>query len=118
MTAEKDDLRLLEVVELSSFAREADVLLSREDLALLTGELATHRQLGSVIRGTGGLRKVRWGAQGRGKRGGVRVIYYYGGDHMPLFLIAIYAKSEKADLSQAERKAAAKLIEVLRREYD
>ena len=53
----------------------------------------------------------------KGKRGGARVIYYYGGDHMPIFLIAIYAKNEKADLTAAEKEASKKLIETLNREY-
>jgi hypothetical protein len=75
------------------------------------------RQLGSVIKARGGLRKVRWGAGGKGKRGGARIIYYYGGDHMPIFLIAVYAKSEKADMTQSERKEAARMVDALQREY-
>jgi hypothetical protein len=71
------------------------------------------RQLDSVIEGTGGLRKFRLGAKGQGKSGGARVLYYYGGDHMPIFLVAIYPKSEKENISAAEKKAIKKLINLL-----
>lgn len=80
-------------------------------------ELATLRQLGTVIGGTGGLRKFRWGAKQKGKRSGIRIIYFYGGDHMPIFLIAVYGKNEKADMSPAEKKAATKFVKALEKEY-
>jgi mRNA-degrading endonuclease RelE of RelBE toxin-antitoxin system len=106
-----------EVIELNSFSSDADKLLSKDELDALRVELAQLRQLGDVIRDSGGLRKFRWGAKGKGKRGGARVIYYYGGDHMPIFLIAIYAKNEKSDMTGAEKKAAKKFVEALRQEY-
>ena len=108
---------LLELVELQSFARDAAQLLSADAMEKLTFELATLRRLGTIIPGTGGLRKFRWGTEGKGKRGGVRVIYYYGGDHMPIFLIAMYSKSEKADLSAAEKKQAVGLVREVNRAY-
>jgi hypothetical protein len=52
---------------------------------------------------TGGGRKLRWRAPGRGKRGGTRVIYYYYNESLPLFLLNVFAKNEKVNLSQAER---------------
>lgn len=109
--------RMLEVVEFGSFSADAAGLLSADELEELRGELATLRQLGSIIKDTNGLRKFRWAAKGKGKRGGVRVIYYYGGDHMPVFLVAIYSKSEKADMTKAEKKAARKYIDVIKEEY-
>jgi len=62
-----------------------------------------------VIPGTGGIRKVRVAASGRGKRGGARVIYLFGGDNVPVFLLAVFAKNEKSDLSQAERNNLARM---------
>ena len=52
---------------------------------------------------TGGARKLRWRTQGRGKRGGVRVIYYFYNESIPLFLLNVFAKNEKANLTKAER---------------
>lgn len=109
--------RLLEVVEMGDFGAGARQLWSEDEISRLTVELATLRQLGNVIKDTNGLRKFRWSAGGKGKRGGARVIYYYGGDLMPIFLIAVYAKSEKADMTNAEKKAARKLVDTLKREY-
>ncbi|MBK7929968.1 MAG: type II toxin-antitoxin system RelE/ParE family toxin [Bryobacterales bacterium] len=56
------------------------------------------------------MRKLRWGAAGRGKRGGVRVIYYYHSEDLPLFLLSVFAKNEKANLSQAERNEVRQLV--------
>lgn len=117
LVVESAEGRPLEVVEVGDFNKDALSALSENELEQLRNELATLRQLGSVIKGTNGLRKFRWGAKGKGKRGGVRVIYYYGGDHMPLFLIALYAKNEKADLTASEKKWAKNLIELLNKEY-
>ena len=63
--------------------------------------------------GTGGVRKLRWAVSGRGKRGGARVIYYYHGDELPVFLLDAYAKKEKANLTQAERNAIRQLVPML-----
>ncbi len=65
------------------------------------------------MQGTGGIRKLRWGRGGRGKSGGVRVIYYYHDARIPLFLLTIFGKNEQANLSQAERNELAKLVELL-----
>jgi hypothetical protein len=96
--------RLLEVIEVGDFSTDAAELLSADEIEELKQEVAYIRQLGSIIEGTGGLRKFRYGAKGKGKRGGVRVLYYYGGDHMPVFLIAIYPKSEKENITEARKR--------------
>jgi len=67
--------------------------------------LARHPEAGDVIPDSGGVRKLRWLAEGRGKRGGARVIYYFRDLSMPLVLFTVYAKNEKSDLSAKERKA-------------
>ena len=66
---------------------------------------------------TGGARKLRWRAQGRGKRGGVRVIYYYHNESLPLFLLNVFAKNEKANLTKAERNEMKLLLPRLVRGY-
>ena len=50
---------------------------------------------------TGGVRKVRWAAKGRGKRGGARIIYYFQNESLPLLLLNVFAKSQKIDLTKA-----------------
>lgn len=75
--------------------------------------LAAHPKDGDLIEGTGGIRKLRWGRGGRGKSGGVRVIYYYHSSEMPLYLLTLFAKNEQANLSKAERNDLAKLVDIL-----
>jgi hypothetical protein len=69
------------------------------------------------MQGTGGIRKLRWSAKGKGKSGGVRVIYYFHNGTMPLFLLTLFGKGEKANLSKAERNELAKLTSLLRKIY-
>lgn len=68
---------------------------------------------GVIISGTDGIRKLRWARQGMGKSGGVRVIYYFHNEQMPLYLLTVFGKSEKANLSKAERNELAKLVRLL-----
>jgi hypothetical protein len=72
----------------------------RSDIVL---SLAINPKAGVLIPGTGGARKVRFPGQGKGKSGGYRVISYYGGDDIPLFLLAVFAKGDKIDLTKAEQ---------------
>jgi hypothetical protein len=72
--------------------------------------LAANPEAGDVIPETGGGRKLRWRARGRGKRGGVRVIYYYHNESLPVFLISVFAKNEKANLTKAERNEMKNLL--------
>lgn len=110
---EAEDRRLLEVIEVGHFSDDAAGILSADEIEELKQQVAYFRQLGTLMEGTGSLRKFRYGAKGEGKRGGARVLYYYGGDHMPIYLIAIYSKSEKENISAAEKKAIRKLIQTL-----
>jgi mRNA-degrading endonuclease RelE of RelBE toxin-antitoxin system len=95
------------VVETPTFYRRADKLLSEEEHATLINLLAFHPTAGEEIVGTGGVRKVRFGALGKGKSGGVRVIYYFYDEEMPIYALVIYAKNERADLTPEERRAVA-----------
>lgn len=65
------------------------------------------------MQGTGGVRKLRWSRQSAGKSGGVRVIYYFHNEQIPLYLLTIFAKGEKANLNKAERNELAKLVRLL-----
>jgi len=75
--------------------------------------IAANPEAGEVIPETGGVRKVRWALAGKGKRGGARVIYYHHSERLPVFLLAAFAKNEKANLSRAERSAMKRLVPVL-----
>lgn len=67
-----------------------------------------------VIVGTGGVRKLRFAASGKGKRGGARVIYYYLNEAMPLYALLVYPKNAKTDLTQVEKRAVTALVMVLK----
>jgi hypothetical protein len=107
------------VAEMPSFTREAEKIFAADELERLRNHAAQFRELGPVMKETGGLRKTRWAADNnKGKSHGARIIYYYGGDHMPLYLIAVYPKSKKANLSHAEKRAARKLVAALKKEFE
>jgi hypothetical protein len=91
------------VVETPEFLSAASTLMSDEERTLLVDYLAYNPTAGDLIPGTGGVRKLRWGLEGRGKRGGARAIYFYHDAGMPLFALTIFAKNTRADLSQRDR---------------
>lgn len=84
-------------------------LLSDDDYAALQQHLAVHPNAGDVVGGTGGLRKVRWTTQGRGKRGGTRVIYYHVVSQDQIRMILIYRKGIKDDLTPKEKGVLRKI---------
>lgn len=104
---------MITLAEVPEYIRQAEKLLSASERQDVLSYLAAHPKAGDLIEGTGGIRKLRWGRGGRGKSGGVRVIYYYHSDLMPLYLITLFAKNEQDNLSQAERNALAKLVDIL-----
>lgn len=95
------------VVETSVFARRAEKLLTQAEHSDLISYLAKHPEAGDEIVGTGGVRKVRYAAMGKGKSGGVRVIYYFYDHDIPIYALLIYGKNERADLTAEQRKAVA-----------
>ena len=69
-----------------------------------------------VIRGTGGLRKVRWAGSGRGKRGGIRTIYFFHADPHAVYFLTAYAKADRQDLSGADKRVLARLVATIKKE--
>ncbi|MDQ7004860.1 MAG: type II toxin-antitoxin system RelE/ParE family toxin [Ghiorsea sp.] len=69
------------------------------------------------MQGTGGIRKLRWSGQGKGKSGGVRIIYYFHNELMPIFLLTLFGKGERANLSKSERNDLAKFTSLLIQRY-
>jgi mRNA-degrading endonuclease RelE of RelBE toxin-antitoxin system len=72
--------------------------------------LVARPEIGNVIRGSGGLRKVRWAAPGRGKRGGVRVIYYWAANQEVILMLLIYGKNEQDDLTSEQLRLLKRLV--------
>jgi len=105
---------LTTVAETLEYMRCADRLLSAADRMDVVAYLAANPKAGDLMQGTGGVRKLRWGRGGRGKSGGVRVIYYFHSDAMPLYLLTVFGKNERANLSKAERNALAQLVRALK----
>ena len=105
---------LITVAEMPEYIRRATKLLSQSERNDVVDYVAATPKAGDLIQGTGGVRKLRWARSGRGKSGGVRVIYYFHSEALPLYLLTMFGKGEKADLSQAERNELAKLVQVLK----
>ena len=105
------------IVELRKYIKKAEKLLSNEERSELLYFLSTHPKAGTLLEGTGGIRKLRWAKDSKGKSGGVRIIYFYYNGGMPLFLLTLFAKNEKSNLSKAEKNELAKLTKVLIENY-
>ncbi len=103
----------LSIVETPEFLSATRKLMTEAERTLLINFLAVNPTAGDLIPGTGGVRKLRWGLEGRGKRGGARVIYFFHDPGMPLFALTAYAKNERADLTQQDRNDFRKLTAML-----
>lgn len=90
--------------ETKRFVKRAEKLLGQDAISELQLYLCKHPNDGAVIPTSGGIRKLRWAASGRGKRGGARVIYYFADELGRILLLEIYAKNEKEDLSSGNLK--------------
>lgn len=94
---------MITVAETRMFQRKVAHLLSESEREDLIAYVSEHPNAGVIMEGTGGIRKLRWARLGSGKRGGIRVIYYFHDESMPLYLLTAFGKNEKADLSRQER---------------
>jgi hypothetical protein len=103
------------VVETSVYLREAGKLMSEAEREEVVTMIARDPEAGDVIAGTGGFRKIRSALRGGGKSGGSRIIYYFCDETMPVFLMQIYAKNDKANLTAAEKNQLKKLSEEFKR---
>lgn len=110
-------MELQTVVELDEFRRQAADLMRDDERHALIDYLAQRPDSGVVVRGSGGVRKLRWQHGDRGRSGGLRVVTFYSGRDLPLFLITAYGKSDRANLSKAELNAMRRLTAVLKQAY-
>jgi hypothetical protein len=104
----------MEFFEGPAFTRYVSSYLSDDEYRELQHRLASAPELGDVISGTGGFRKLRWSdpRRGKGRRGGLRVIYYYFQGEQQIWLMTLYDKSEVSDLTPREKQALKSAIEV------
>ena len=107
--------RLQTVVELPEFQKRAKAIMSELERESAINFIAANPEAGVSL--GGGLRKVRIPREGGGKSGGYRTIYVFGGAHMPIFLISVFAKNEKANLSKTEQAAAVEMSRALVAKY-
>jgi hypothetical protein len=106
------------VVESPDFASDAKPAgLTEDELRRIIDQLARHPDAGDVIPGTGGARKIRVAGRGKGKNGGYRVITFYTGADLPVFLLTVLGKGQKVDLTQAERNELRKELAGLADDY-
>lgn len=108
--------RMITIIEFSSFLAQIGKCMSVKERDEFIDYLAKNPAAGEEITGTGGVRKIRWSGNGKGKRGGVRVIYYYYNETAPVFLLTVYGKGEKEDLSSEQKKQIAALAKILKAE--
>jgi len=109
--------RPITVAETAVFMRQAGALWTEDERFEFVDFIARNPEAGDLIPATGGIRKIRWGRRGSGKRGGVRIIYFYHDPGMPLYLLMIYAKARRDDLSSEARQTVRGLVERLKEAY-
>ena len=106
------------VVETPTYLADAKASgLTERERESVVEMIASHPEAGDEIGGTGGARKVRVAGRGRGKSGGFRVITFYSGKDVPVFLLTVYSKGEKANLSKAERNELKSILGDIVRVY-
>ncbi len=104
------------VIETHAFlASAADEGLSNDERAAIVSFIAENPTSGEIMTGTGGARKVRIAGRGKGKSGGYRVITFFGGDYIPVFLLDVYGKDTKDNLTKAERNELREILTALPR---
>ena len=103
----------MEFIETPTFTRMVTALLSDDEYRDLQNELVDDPERGDLIKGGGGIRKLRYAAQGRGKSGGVRVIYYWMKDNHQIYMLVVYPKSKKDDLTDKETAVLRDLVKEL-----
>ncbi|MDX2143209.1 MAG: type II toxin-antitoxin system RelE/ParE family toxin [Rhodospirillaceae bacterium] len=105
------DRKPVTVVQMATFTRDVASVWSEAELAAFVDYIARNPEAGDIVQGTGGVRKIRWAAKGKGKRGGARVIYFFYNPNNPVYLVSIYAKNERETISEADRKLYARMSE-------
>ena len=109
--------KTMRFVEASTFTKRLVRLVDDESYRELQNELAENPEKGKLIQRTGGLRKVRMAARGKGKSGGARVIYLYLAMHGVIYMVYVYDKGEAEDLTPAQKQELKAIAEAIKKEY-
>ena len=107
----------LTFVESRNFTERLRALVDDEAYRIFQNELQDRPEKGEIIKGAGGVRKVRMRLPGQGKSGGARVIYLYLKNHAVIYLLTLYTKKEQADLSPEQKKAISSVVEEIKHAY-
>lgn len=110
-------LRPITVAETTVFLRQAAQIWSEDEHLAFVDFIARNPETGDLIPATGGVRTVRWARQGMGKRGGARVIYLYRDSGMPLYLLMVYTKTQREDLSPEAWRTVQELVSRLKQAH-
>jgi hypothetical protein len=106
------------VIETQAYLRDAERIgMSDEDRFAAVNTIAADPLLGDVMEGTGGVRKFRLAGRGKGKSGGYRIVTYYGGGDVPVFILAALSKGETANLSKSERNELKAIVSGIADDY-
>ena len=106
------------VVETTNFVSDARATgLGEDERQRIIGAIASDPSVGDIIPGTGGARKIRFAGRGKGRSGGYRVVTFYGGEDIPVFLLNVFAKGERSDLTQAQRNDLRVILGALAEAY-
>lgn len=109
-------MTLITIVEFPAYLAQIGGCITQQESDELIEFLARHPDAGQEIPGTGGVRKLRFAGKGKGKRGGLRIIYYFYNETMPVFLLSVYGKSEQVDLTSEQKLIITRLAGQLKRE--
>lgn len=108
---------MITVIEFSPFLSRIGECIEPEERDNLINFLAQYPEAGAEIPGTGGIRKLRWSGKGKGKRGGLRVIYYFYNETAPIFLLTVYGKNEQENLTNQQKSRLIDIASHLKAEY-
>ena len=106
----------MQVFSTRTYERAIRKLLGEEARREMEESIVADPGAAPVIRGTGGIRKLRWAGSGRGKRGGIRTVYFYHAGPGAIYLLTAYAKADREDLTSADTKALSRLVAAIKKE--
>ena len=105
----------MQVFSTRAYERAIRKLLGEEARREMEDAIVAAPDAAPVIRGTGGIRKLRWAGSGRGKRGGIRTIYFYHANPTAIYLLTAYAKADRDDLTPADTRTLSRLVAAIKK---